>query len=68
MVCSGQTILGHYLKVFGKVVGEVMVKGLRSIFQKLIKVAFENLYLVDALQITKFFFLFTKNLYLLYPF
>lgn len=54
--------------MFGKVVIEVIVGDLCSIFQKLKKVAFKNLYLVVALQITKFLFLFTKNLYLFYPF
>ena len=47
---------------------ELVVRGLCSVFQKLMKVAFKNLDLVFALQITKFFFLFTKNLYLLRPF
>ena len=49
MICSGQNIIDHYLKVFSKVVDEVVVRGLYSIFQKLMKVAFENLYLVVAL-------------------
>ena len=65
MVYSGQNVMNHYLKVYGKVVDEVVIRGLYSVFQKLMKVAFKYLYLAVALQITKFFFLFTKNLYLL---
>ena len=58
--------MDHYLKVFGKVVDEVTVRGLCNVFQRLMKVAFKNRYLVVILQITKFFFVFTKNIYLLY--
>ena len=58
----------HYLKVFSKVVDEILVRSLCSVFQKPIKVIFKDLCLVAALQIIKIFLLFTKNLYLLYPF
>ena len=60
--------MNHYLKVFGKIVDEVVVRDLCSVFQKSMKVAFKNFYLVVALQIIKFFISFTKNLYLLCPF
>lgn len=62
------SVIDHYLKIFGEIVNEVVVISLRSIFRKLMKVVFKNIYLIVALQITKFFFLFTKNLYLLYIF
>ena len=57
--------MNHYLKVFDKVVDEIVIRGLCGVFQKLMKVTFKNFYLVVTLQITKFIFLFTKNLYLL---
>ena len=47
--------MDHYLKVFGKVVNKVVVRGLFNVFQKLMKVAFKNLYLVVASQMTTFF-------------
>ena len=68
MIYSGQNVMDHYSKVFGKVVDDVVVRGLWSVHQKLMKVALENLYQVAVLQITKFFFLFTENLNLLCPF
>ena len=68
VVCSGQEVIDDYIKVFGKVVDEVVVRGLCSGFLNLIKVDFKNLNLVIALQVTKFFFLFTKNTYLLCSF
>ena len=65
VVCSGQNVMNHYLKVLDKVGDEVVIRSLCSVFQKLMKVTFKNLYLVVVLQITKLFFLFTKYLYLL---
>ena len=38
--------MDYYLKVFDKVVDKVAVRGLCSMFQKLMKVTFKNLYLV----------------------
>jgi len=49
--------------VFGKLVDKVVVRELCSVFQKLVKVTFKNLYLVVAYQITKFFLLVTKIFY-----
>ena len=49
MVYSGQNIVNHYLIVFGKIVDEVVVRGLCNVFQKLMKVAFKNLYLMIPL-------------------
>lgn len=63
MVCDCQIVMNHYLKVFDKIVDELVVKGLCSVFQKLMKVVFKNFYLVVALQITKFFCSFSKNIY-----
>ena len=61
MVRSGQITMDHYLKVFGKVVDEAMVRHLCSVFQKLMKLVAKNLYPVVALQITRFFYLFSKK-------
>ena len=61
MVYSSQNIMDHYIKVFDKVVDELVVRYLYNVFQKLIKIAFKNLYLVVALQIIKLFFLFTET-------
>ena len=46
MICNSQNVMNHYLKVFGKVMNEVLIRSLCSVFQKLMKVAFKNLYLV----------------------
>ena len=62
MVCSDQNVTHYYLKVFDQIVVEVVVRGLCSVFQQLIKVTFKRLSLVIAIQTTKFFLLFTKNL------
>ena len=43
MSYSGQNAMDHCLKVFGKVVNEIVVRCLCSVFQKLMKVAFKNL-------------------------
>ena len=47
--CCGQNVINHHLKVFGKVVNKVVARDLCSVFQKLMKVVFRNLYLVIAL-------------------
>jgi len=68
MICSGQKILDRYLKVLGKVVDEAVVRSLYSAFQRSIKVDFKNPCVVIVLQITKFFFLFTKKSLFIMPF
>ena len=45
----------HYLNMLSKVVDEIVIRGLCSVFQKLMKVAFKNFYLEVALEITIFF-------------
>ena len=42
-------VMNHYLKVFGKVMNEVLVRVLYSILQQLMKVGFKILYLIDTL-------------------
>ena len=49
MICNSQNVMDCYLKAFGKVVDEVVVRSLCNVFQKLMKVAFKNLYLVAVL-------------------
>ena len=49
VVCSGQNVVNHYLKVLDKVGDEVVIRSLCSVFQKLMKVTFKNFYVVVTL-------------------
>ena len=42
IVCNSQNVIDHNLKVFSKIVKNVVVRCLCSVFQKLIKVIFRN--------------------------